>query len=101
MKIRKLTKKEVSTLVAATGTLVAAAGTGMLIGMVIRQLKTNVNTDYFSDKKLDNILADLVNKQRLAVYIDASAPIDQRESIMNSLSEVKILTRLIPKHKGA
>jgi hypothetical protein len=101
MKIRRLTKKEVSKLVAATGTLVAAAGTGVLIGMLIRQLSPNVNTDYLSDKKLDNILADLVRKERLAVFIDASASSDQRESIMKALSEVHILTKLLPKHKGA
>ena len=102
MKIRKLTKKEVSTLVTVTGTLVAAAGTGVLIGMLIRQLIPNVNTDYLSDKKLDNILADLVYKERLSICIDASTSTsDQRESIMDALAEVKILTMLLPKHKGA
>jgi len=98
MKIRKLTKKEALKLVEFTGTLVVATGTGMLIGMVIRQLKTNVNTDYLSDKKLDNILADLVNKQRLTVYVADSAPIDQRERVTKAMAEVDIFTRLIPKY---
>ena len=82
MKIRKLTKKEVSTLVTATGTLVVAAGTGILIGMVLRVSRDNP-TRFLTDNLKYDILHDLFRYNKVGIQLSDAVSEDDYNTVMN------------------
>ncbi len=96
MKIRKLTKKEVSTLVAATGTLVVAAGTGILIGMVLRVSRDNP-TRFLTDNLKYDILHALFRENKVAIQLSDAVSKDDYDTFMNLFDNLNV--RFLYKHK--
>lgn len=91
MKIRRLTKKEVST-------LVAAAGTGVLIGITLR-ISRNNPTSFLTEKLTYDIIHDLFRDNKVGIQLsDAVSEVDYN-TVMNLFDTNNI--RFLYNDKGA